>query len=237
MSLLRIESISSYYGDLRALSDVDISVEASETIAVIGANGAGKSTLLRSIMGLTTVRSGEIYFDEQPIRRLRTYERVRLGLALVPEGRHVFPSLSVEENLLMGAQRGRSGAWTIESIFELFPILQPRRRAAAGVLSGGEQQALAIGRGLAANPRLLMLDEVSLGLAPIVVRELYGALAQVSATGTTVVVVEQDVQQAVRVSHRVYCLLEGRVSLSGPTSDIDLQRISAAYFGVSSAAG
>ncbi len=235
MTLLRVESISSYYGDLCALTDVDVAVASGETVAVIGANGAGKSTLLRSIMGLTHVRSGEIYFDDRPITKLRTYQRVRMGLALVPEGRHVFPSLTVEENLLIGADRVKPGVWTIDRIFELFPLLQPRRRAAAGVLSGGEQQALAIGRGLAANPRLLMLDEVSLGLAPVVVRELYGALTRVAAAGTTVVVVEQDVQQAVRVSDRVYCLLEGRVSLSGRTSDVDLQRIGAAYFGVTAA--
>jgi len=235
MSLLRVESISSYYGDLRALTDIDVAVEAGETLAVIGANGAGKSTLLRSIMGLTPVRKGEIYFDDMPITRLRTFERVRLGLALVPEGRHVFPSLSVAENLQIGADKSRPGTWTTESIFELFPILQPRRDASAGVLSGGEQQALAIGRGLAANPRLLMLDEVSLGLAPIVVRGLYAALAQVAASGTTVVIVEQDVQQAMRVAGRAYCLLEGRVSLTGRTSDLDLRRIAAAYFGIVSA--
>lgn len=235
MSLLRVDSISSYYGDLRALTDIDVAVEAGETLAVIGANGAGKSTLLRSIMGLTPVRNGEIYFDDKPITRLRTFERVRLGLALVPEGRHVFPSLSVAENLQIGADKARPGTWTTEGIFELFPILQPRRDASAGVLSGGEQQALAIGRGLAANPRLLMLDEVSLGLAPIVVRGLYTALAQVAASGTTVVIVEQDVQQAMRVAGRAYCLLEGRVSLTGRTSDLDLRRIAAAYFGIVSA--
>jgi branched-chain amino acid transport system ATP-binding protein len=235
VSLLRIESISSYYGDLRALTEVDVTVDASETIAIIGANGAGKSTLLRSIMGLTQVRDGEIYFDDRPISHLRTFQRVRLGLSLVPEGRRVFSSLSVEENLLIGAERARPGSWSVNTIFELFPILQPRRHSPAGVLSGGEQQALAIGRGLAANPRLLLLDEVSLGLAPIVVRELYGALAQVVAAGTTVVVVEQDVQQALRVSQRVYCLLEGRVSLSGRTSEVDVHSIGAAYFGISSA--
>jgi branched-chain amino acid transport system ATP-binding protein len=235
VSLLRVEAISSYYGDLRALTDIDVAVATGETVAVIGANGAGKSTLLRSIMGLTQVRTGEIYFDDRPITKLRTYQRVRLGLALVPEGRHVFPSLSVEENLRIGADRVPAGAWTIDSIFELFPLLQPRRRAPAGVLSGGEQQALAIGRGLAANPRLLLLDEVSLGLAPVIVRELYAALTQVAAAGTTVVVVEQDVQQAMRVSDRVYCLLEGHVSLTGPTRELDIRRIGAAYFGITTA--
>jgi branched-chain amino acid transport system ATP-binding protein len=232
VTILAIEQVNSYYGDFQALFDVSLSIEEGETIAIIGANGAGKSTLLRLVAGLLPTRGGTITFDGQAIDQLATHRRVGLGISLVPEGRRVFPSLTVDENLLVGAYRGRSGAWDLGTVRELFPILADRGHRSAAVLSGGEQQALAIGRALMANPRLLLLDEVSLGLAPIVVSQLYAAFPTIRQQGTAILLVEQNIDQALAAADRAYCLLEGRISLAGRPADLSRADVTRAYFGI-----
>jgi branched-chain amino acid transport system ATP-binding protein len=232
MSLLEVEQVNSFYGDFQALYDVSLTVDAGETLAIIGANGAGKSTLLSLIAGLYPNRGGVVRFDGRVIDRLPTHSRVQLGISLVPEGRRVFPSLSVRENLLVGAYRKRRGPWHEAMVLELFPILAARLHHSAAVLSGGEQQALAIGRALMANPRLLLLDEVSLGLAPVVVRQLYAALPSIAAAGTTMLLVEQNIEQALTAAARVCCLLEGRIVLTGQPAALSRDEIVTAYFGI-----
>jgi branched-chain amino acid transport system ATP-binding protein len=232
VTLLGVEHASAFYGDFQALFDVDLDITEGETVAIIGANGAGKSTLLKLVAGLQPAAAGDLWYDGRPLGPVRAHDRVREGISLVPEGRRVFPSLTVDENLLTGAYRGRPGRWTLASIRELFPALGAIGGRRAAVLSGGEQQALAIGRALMANPRLLLLDEVSLGLAPIVVRQLYAALPQIRTGGTTLLLVEQSIDQALTAADRVYCLLEGRITLAGRPADLTRQQISTAYFGV-----
>lgn len=231
-ALLQVDEIDVHYGDFRAVSDLSLTVDEGETLAVIGANGAGKSTLLKAIAGLMKPTRGQVRFDGAVITDLPEYKRVALGVALTPEGRRIFPSLTVEENLQVGAYGRRPGPWDLQSIYELFPLVADRRARIGGHLSGGEQQATAIGRALMSNPRLLLLDEVSLGLAPVVVGDIYAALPQIAARGTTVLVVEQDLGQALKVADRVQCLLEGRTVLEGPADRIDRAAIAAAYFGV-----
>jgi len=231
-ALLEVDSVSSGYGDFQALFGVSATIEAGETAAVIGANGAGKSTLLKAIAGLLPARSGEIRFDGRRLTGIAAHDRVALGIALVPEGRRIFPSLTVAENLRIGAHRGRSGPWDVDRVVATFPLLGRLLARSAARLSGGEQQALAIGRGLMSNPRLLLLDEVSLGLAPVVVKQLYAALPAIKAAGTTLLVVEQDIGQALDAADHVSCLLEGRVSLTGRPADLGRDAITAAYFGV-----
>jgi branched-chain amino acid transport system ATP-binding protein len=230
--LLEVAGLDAWYSDFQALFDVSVSVADGEVVAIIGANGAGKSTLLGTVAGLLPRTAGAVRLDGADLAGVPAHRRVALGISLVPEGRRIFPSLSVEENLLVGAQARRPGPWSVPAVLELFPLLADKRRHGGGQLSGGEQQALAIGRGLMANPRLLLLDEVSLGLAPIVVRRIYEALPAIRAAGTTVVVIEQDIGQALRAADRVYCLLEGRVALEGAPASLDRDRIAAAYFGV-----
>lgn len=232
MTLLRLDGIDSFYGDFQALFGVSLEVEEGETIAIIGANGAGKSTLLGSVAGTVAVGSGAIVYDGRQIGGLAPHTRVELGISLVPEGRRIFPSLSVAENLLIGAYRKRRGPWEVGTVYDLFPLLRPLARRSAAKLSGGQQQALAIGRALMANPRLLLLDEVSLGLAPVVVKQLYEALPAIAEAGTTTLLVEQDVGQALRAADRVYCLLEGRISLQGRAGTLERDQIATAYFGV-----
>jgi branched-chain amino acid transport system ATP-binding protein len=199
---------------------------------VIGANGAGKSTLLAAVAGMLPPAGGDVRFDGRSIRALPTHRRVSAGISLVPEGRRVFPSLTVRENLLVGAYKGRPGHWTLPRVFELFPVLEQLAGRWGNALSGGEQQMCAIGRALMANPRLLLLDELSLGLAPVVIKPLYATLATIAAEGTTVVLVEQDVTQALATAARAYCLLEGRISLHGETSKLSREQVVEAYFGV-----
>jgi len=230
--LLRVSGLDAWYGDFQALFDVSVSVAEAEVVAIIGANGAGKSTLLGTIAGLLPRTAGSVTFDGRELAGMPAHRRVALGISMVPEGRRIFPSLSVEENLLVGAQARRPGPWTVAAVLELFPLLADKRQRGGSQLSGGEQQALAIGRGLMANPRLLLLDEVSLGLAPIVVRRIYEALPAIRAAGITVVLVEQDIGQALHAADRVYCLLEGRVALESAPAELDRDRIAAAYFGV-----
>jgi branched-chain amino acid transport system ATP-binding protein len=232
VTLLEVDALNCHYGDFQALFGVSVNVEEGETVAVIGANGAGKSTLLDSIAGLLRPSAGHVRFDSASVSALGANKRARLGISLVPEGRRIFPSLSVTENLLVGGYPKRPGPWSVERVFALFPFLADRARSRGWMLSGGEQQALAIGRALMANPRLLLLDEVSLGLAPVAVKRLYEALPSIMAEGTTLVLVEQDIGQALKVAGRIYCLLEGRVSLQGRPQDFTRERIVEAYFGV-----
>ena len=230
--LLGVSRLDAWYGDFQALFGVSVSVAEAEVVAIIGANGAGKSTLLGTIAGLLPRTAGSVTFDGRELAGMPAHRRVALGISMVPEGRRIFPSLSVEENLLVGAQARRPGPWTVAAVLELFPLLADKRKRGGSQLSGGEQQALAIGRGLMANPRLLLLDEASLGLAPIVVRRIYEALPAIRAAGITVVLVEQDIGQALGAADRVYCLLEGRVALESAPAELDRDRIAAAYFGV-----
>jgi branched-chain amino acid transport system ATP-binding protein len=232
VTLLSVDHIDARYGDFQALFDVSLAVREGETLAVIGANGAGKSTLLKTIAGLLRPARGEVLFDGQPVGALPAHRRVAMGIAMAPEGRRLFPSLTVEDNLLVGAYSGRQGPWDVAAVCRLFPLVAERRSRLAARLSGGEQQAVAIGRALMSNPRLLLLDEVSLGLAPVVVEQLYAALPQIAASGTTVLLVEQDVRQALRVADRIQCLLEGRTVLEGTAAGMTREQIAAAYFGV-----
>ncbi len=231
MSLLEAAGLDCRYGLLQAVRDVSLRVEQGETVALIGANGAGKSTLLRALAGAHRPHAGRIVFDGADITTMPAHRRVAMGVALVPEGRRLFPGLTVEENLRVGAG-GRRGRWNVRSALEVFPLLQPRRHVVAANLSGGEQQALAIGRALMSNPRLLLLDEVSLGLAPVVVDAVYRSLADVIREGATVVLVEQDLTRALKVAGRVMCMLEGRVVLEGQSAELDRDRVVGAYFGL-----
>jgi branched-chain amino acid transport system ATP-binding protein len=233
MALLRTQGLCAFYGDLQALFDVDLEIGEGETVAIVGANGAGKSTLLRAIVGLSPVPREAVWLDGESVGGAPPAHIARRGVALVPEGRRLFPSLSVEENLLMGRFSRRAGPWTLERVYALFPVLAERRRSPATALSGGQQQMVAIGRGLMANPRLLLCDELSLGLAPVIVRELYARLAEVRREGTALAVVEQDIGQALRVSDRIACLQQGRVRLWGRPGSLRREQISAAYFGAS----
>jgi branched-chain amino acid transport system ATP-binding protein len=232
MTLLQTQNLSAFYGDFQALFDVNVSVEQGETVAIIGANGAGKTTLLRAIAGAILSPPEGVLFDGRPIGDKSAHEIVRLGIAMVPEGRRLFPSLSVEENLLLGTHSERSGPWTLDRVYQLFPRLRDLRRLPAPSLSGGQQQMAAVGRGLMSNPRLLLCDELSLGLAPVVIRDIYRCLSAITAEGTTVVLVEQDINRALDASTRFYCLQEGRLALTAPTKDFDRTAISAAYFGL-----
>lgn len=230
--LLDMQSVDVFYGDFQALFRVSLAVEAGQIVAVIGANGAGKSTLLKCIAGLMHPRAGSITFAGDNIARAAAFEVVKRGISLVPEGRRLFPSLSVEENLLIGGQSKRSGSWTLSRVYELFPVLAERRHVPATALSGGQQQMAAIGRALMANPRLLLCDEISLGLAPIAVRDIYAQLPNVVSEGLAVVIVEQNIVQALHAANQVYCLQEGHVALAGASSGLTREAISAAYFGV-----
>ena len=232
MNLLEVDSIDVHYGDFQALYGVSVSVAAGETLAIIGANGAGKSTLMKALAGLMTPTSGSISFEGSDFTGMPSFMRVGLGIALTPEGRRIFPSLSVEENLLVGGHTRRKGPWNLASVYEAFPLVADRKDRIGIHLSGGEQQAVAIGRALMSNPSLLLLDEVSLGLAPVVVEQIYAALPAITGAGTTVLVVEQDVNQALKVSDRVQCMLEGRTVLEGAAGTLTRDQIATAYFGI-----
>jgi branched-chain amino acid transport system ATP-binding protein len=231
MTLLDVRGLDAFYGDFQALFDLTLDVDAGETVALIGANGAGKTTFLRCLVGLMNARRGEISFAGEPIAGQPAERISRLGLSLVPEGRLLFPSLTVEENLLMGALNQRPGSWTLARVFELFPILRERRRQRPDALSGGQQHMVAIGRALMSNPKLLLCDEISLGLAPLVVDQIYESLDRIRAEGASIVLVEQDVKRAAGAADRVYCLLKGRITLHGPARGLGLDQLSRAYFG------
>ena len=231
--LLEVRDLTVHHGQLRALDRVSLRVFPGEVYAIIGANGAGKSTLLRTIAGLHQPTGGSIRYDGRDMTRVRPERRATGGIAMVPEGRRLFESLTVEENLQVGATYARRGPWTIERVYELFGWMRERRSQRTAQLSGGEQQSVAIGRALVANPRVLLLDELSLGLAPVVVQRIYAMMPQILASGLTVLLVEQDVSQALRVASRIQCLLEGHTTLEGRPSEVTVAQVEAAYFGLS----
>jgi len=231
-ALLQTHNLQAWYGDAQALFGIDFDLAQGELVAIIGANGAGKSTLLKSLTGLVKVQPQSVSWKGQAIGGQHPGSIVRLGLAMVPEGRRLFASLSVEENLLMGTNAQRKGPWNLQRLYKLFPILQEKRRLPATSLSGGQQQMVAIGRALMSNPEVLLCDELSLGLAPVVIREIYDTMPTITGEGMSVVIVEQDVSMAQRVSSRLYCLQEGRVSLQGASGELTREQISQAYFGV-----
>jgi branched-chain amino acid transport system ATP-binding protein len=232
MSLLSLSGVDVHYGDFQAIYSLDLHIDEGETLAVIGANGAGKSTMLKTIAGLMQPTEGTVTFDGENISHVPPYKRVPMGIALTPEGRKIFRSLTIEENLKVGAHVKRPGPWDLAKVYEAFPLVADRKDRLGVNLSGGEQQAAAIARALMSNPRLLLLDEVSLGLAPVVVEQIYEALPAITAQGTTVLVVEQDVNQSMKVADRVQCLLEGRTVLEGAPANLSREQIAAAYFGI-----
>ncbi|MEU0119138.1 ABC transporter ATP-binding protein [Streptomyces bobili] len=229
--LLHLDAIDAGYGDFQALFGISLDVAEGELLALVGANGAGKSTLLRTVAGALKPFGGTVRFDGEDVTALPDIHRSRKGIGLVPEGRRLFPSLTVEENLRVGAATGRKGPWDLKKVYEMMPLVADRRTRKAARLSGGEQQAVAIGRALMGNPRLLLLDEVSLGLAPLVVEQLYTALPGIRTEGTTVVLVEQDLTRTFAVADRIACVLEGRVVLTAPAADLTREQVTAAYFG------
>jgi branched-chain amino acid transport system ATP-binding protein len=231
-ALLNVTALDAFYGDFQALFGIDLELHPGEAVAVIGANGSGKSTLLKSLAGLVQNRADAIRLAGQNIGDVAAARIVRMGLALVPEGRQLFPSLSVEENLLIGAYGGdRTSPWDLSAVYRMFPVLRERRRSNVTVLSGGQQQMIAIGRALMSNPSILLCDEISLGLAPIIVENIYQMIPRIRENGTGVIVVEQDIARALRSADRFYCLQEGHVTLSGRPADVDQAAIRAAYFG------
>jgi branched-chain amino acid transport system ATP-binding protein len=232
MPLLRTRGLRAFYGDFQALFGIDTELAAGETIAIIGANGAGKSTYLKSIAGLLRAEPDSVVFEGRPIGGLVPADIMKRGIALVPEGRRLFPSLTVTENLLIGSYgRKEAGPWSLASVLELFPALAEHRHRPGTMLSGGQQQMVAIGRALMSNPRVLLCDEISLGLAPIVIRDLYQSLPRIKASGASVILVEQDIVQAMKVADRVYCFQEGRLSLTGKPAELSREQIHVAYFG------
>ena len=232
MSLLAVDALDVRHGLLQAVRGVSFDVARGETIALIGANGAGKTTLLRAIAGAHPSSGGRVSFNGAEVTHVPAHARVGRGIALVPEGRRLFAKMSVEENLMLARAAARPGAWTVDAVMEAFPNLKARRNARAGTLSGGEQQATAIGRALMTNPELLMLDEVSLGLSPLAVDRVYASLQTLLTSGTTIILVEQDLTRALRVAGRVICMLEGRIVLQGKAADLTREEVTQAYFGL-----
>ncbi len=233
MSVLSVDGLDVRHGLLQAVRGVSFSVAKGEVVALVGANGAGKTTLLRALAGAHLPAGGSIRFDGRDVTRVPAHRRCAMGIALVPEGRRLFAQMTVDENLLLARAAGRSGAWTLEAVIAAFPNLEKRRSARAGTLSGGEQQATAIGRALMTNPDLLLLDEVSLGLSPLAVDRVYASLSALMASGTTIILVEQDLSRVLKVAHRVMCMLEGRIVLEGSTAQLARDQITDAYFGLS----
>jgi branched-chain amino acid transport system ATP-binding protein len=230
--LLAVNDVSVFYGNFRAIDHVDVSVGVGEIVSIIGANGAGKSTLLKAIIGQADRVDGEITFSGRDILGKSTETIVASGIMLVPEGRRLFPSLNVEENLQLGWDVGRKGEINFADVWRLFPVLKERRRQRAGSLSGGQQQMVALGRALLANPRLLLCDEISLGLAPLVINDLYKLIPDIKRRGIGILIVEQDIERSLAVADRFYCLLEGRVSLAGRPSDVTRDLVMKHYFGL-----
>ncbi|MFT6169906.1 MAG: branched-chain amino acid transport system ATP-binding protein [Celeribacter sp.] len=237
--ILSTHALSAGYGDFQALFGVDLHMNEGEVISLIGANGAGKSTFLKSILGLIPAARNMVRFQGQEVGGTPAHMMVRKGLAMVPEGRRLFVGMSVEDNMRVAIDNARvpesDGQWSREKLFELFPILGEKRKQPVEDLSGGQQQMVAISRALLSQPRVLLCDEISLGLAPKVIREIYAALPEITAAGTAILLVEQDVSLAKKASNRLYCMLEGRITLSGASDDISRDAIAQAYFGASHA--
>ncbi len=229
--LLEATNVDAFYGELQALHKVTVHVGAGESVALVGANGAGKTTFLRCVAGLTDQKKGAIHFDGSDIAGLPAETIARLGIVLAPEGRMLFPSLTVEENLLMGGLSRRRGYWDLQRVYQLFPLLAERRAQMPNTLSGGQQGLVAVGRALMANPSLLLCDEISLGLAPVAIDQIYASFARIRDEGTAIVLVEQDVKRASSATDRIYCLLEGRVTLQGVSRQINAEELTRAYFG------
>ncbi len=230
--LLEIEHVQTFYGDFQALFGISMRIEPGQIVAVIGSNGAGKSTLLKTIVGMLRPKHGRVSFAGERIESLATHHIIARGITMVPEGRRLFSSLSVEENLVIGGAVARKGPWNLARVYRMFPVLAERKAMPATALSGGQQQMVAIGRALMSNPKLLLCDEISLGLAPTVIRDIYRQLPSVVAEGTSLVIVEQDIVQALKAAQRVYCLQEGRLALEADTATVTREKISAAYFGI-----
>ncbi|MBW4078468.1 MAG: ABC transporter ATP-binding protein [Acidobacteria bacterium] len=235
--LLQVRGLTVHHGQLCAIDDVSFELNRGEVLTMIGANGAGKSTLLRTIAGLHHPTSGEIIFEDADVTKWQPHKRVAKGISLVPEGRRLFSSMTLEENLLVAAGQSRSLPFTVERVYELFDWMPSRRKQRVWQLSGGEQQAVAIGRALVANPKLLLLDELSLGLAPIIVERIYALVPEIVSQGVSILIVEQDVAQGVMVADRVHCLLEGKTSLTGTPADLTSEQIDQAYFGADMSKG
>lgn len=233
--VLSTHGLVACYGDFQALQNVDVTVDQGEAVALIGANGAGKSTFLRSVMGLLPVAPEMVLLQGQPIGGTRPDRMVGKGVAIVPEGRRLFSGMSVDDNLRVAmdqaARAGRRGDWSFDRLHRLFPVLKEKARSAVQDLSGGQQQMVSIGRALLCQPSLLLCDEISLGLAPRVIREIYAALPEIESQGVSIIVVEQDVGLAQKASDRLYCMLEGRVTLSGRSDQVTREQIAKAYFG------
>jgi branched-chain amino acid transport system ATP-binding protein len=232
VTLLAVDRLEARYGQLQAVRGVSLTIERGETIALVGANGAGKTTLLRTIAGAHPLTGGRILFKGSDVGARPAYARAALGIALVPEGRRLFSRLTVEENLMLARSAGRAGPWTIDAVMEAFPNLQARRRSLAGSLSGGEQQATAIGRALMMNPELILLDEVSLGLSPLIVDRVYAGLEGLKSLGVAMILVEQDLKRAMAAASRTICMLEGAVAIEGPTGSLTREQVTEAYFGL-----
>jgi len=237
MALLELKNVASYYGSVQALKGVSLRVEQGEVVTLLGANGAGKSTTLRTISGLLRPASGEIWFEGQPIHDMAAEKIVRLGISHVPEGRRIFPGLTVRENIMLGASnRGRLPKKQMDQevaqMFEVFPVIKPFENALGWTLSGGQQQMLAVARGLMARPKLLLLDEPSLGLAPVIVQQLFGTIRQIHALGTTILLVEQNAHMALSVANRGYVLETGEMKIEGsPKELLGNEEVRAAYLG------
>ena len=232
MALLETQDLNAFYGNFQALFGINITLNQGETLAIIGANGAGKSSLLRTISGVLKSPAESISLEGKPIGHLDADEITSLGIAMIPEGRRLFPSLSVEENLKIGAYGNKqAGYWNINNVYDLFPALKEKRNQPGTSLSGGEQQMVAMGRALMSNPRVLLCDEISLGLAPVVIKNLYQAFPEIKNSGASLIIVEQDIVQAMKVSDRVCCMMEGNITLSGKPEDLSMEMIHTAYFG------
>ena len=232
-ALLEVRGLDAAHGLLQAVRGMNLTVGQGETVALVGANGAGKTTLLRTIAGAHPAAAGQVVFAGEDVTQLPAHRRVQRGIALVPEGRRLFPEMTVEENLRVAGRRARPGPWTVETVLGAFPLLQPLRHRRAATLSGGEQQATAIARALMTNPRLLLLDEISLGLSPVAVDTVYASLTHLTDRGdATLLLVEQDLGRALAASDRVVCVLEGRLALEAPSTDVSREQVTAAYFGV-----
>jgi branched-chain amino acid transport system ATP-binding protein len=231
VSLLQIQGLEARHGLLSAVRGIDLSISEGEKVALVGANGAGKTTLLRTLAGIHPAAGGRIVFDGADITAISAHRRSACGIALVPEGRRLFPAMTVEENLLVALSAKREGMWQLESVLEAFPQLKPKLKARAGELSGGQQQATAIGRALMTNPRVLLLDEVSLGLSPLAVQGVYDSLSRLLKTRTTIVLVEQDLQRTLHVADRIVCMLEGAIVAIGRADEMTREQVMGYYFG------